>query len=428
MYFTGKLEKSSTSTEMFDDKTIEKCRYTANSINNCLFTNEFLNRYEKTKYDTQRHHISTEEIRIDDTCTHESEPVCNIGLRNYSISVLLKNPHCSWHSLNELNVMRLIGNREYGAGLESVFLYVGNTRSASNVIANISGISVSANAAKFYDCHRFRGRQQSRVHEVVTENKTYTVFKQDSFSALSYRTIPAANYIPDKFAIARGQGNVVDTAIPVTFLKTDLLCHLESGLYFAKHEYNGDMTVGSITFSLMEIETNTVHSVRQSDTDVPLCKLKPLTMVEGTDNSIIVVCSVEDDNSKLLMIRTDQEGPEAIEILDVDYSLSDLRVYKESEDDDENELLDTNITDASVTASTHTEATTEKSQTPTVTESNFVTTIAGETKAKISEFTLGNIAEATLVDLEIDIDGNIMFLLERKNGNSFCVCTKYIMP
>ena len=47
----------------------------------------------------------------------------------------------------------------------------------------------------------------------------------------------------------------------------------------------------------------------------------------------------------------------------------------------------------------------------TPTKSNIKSTIVGEMDGKIGESTLGNSANATLVDLEMDIDGNIMFLL-----------------
>ena len=458
--FTGKPIDSSTSTQTFNTQTIEICTYAANSITDCLYSNIVLDRYEKPEYyySKKRNHIRTKEIRTGDTCNaaiHDSETDhrYTVLMKKYNIFVQFKVPGAwsfSTHSLKGDSlctttvssniVICITGKREYGAGLESVFLYTDNTHSASNAIANMCGISVSAKVAKFYE----PGRETilDEEYEVITDNKAYTVFIQNNYMEgstlkpntylLSYRTIPAVNYISDKLVVAREENDVVETAIPVTIFFTDLLCHLESGLYFARKEDNGDMTVGNITFCLQEIKPNTVQTVRQSDTDIPLWKLQPLTMVERTNKGIIVVCSVEDHNSKFVMIRTDKVGPEAIEILDVDYTLSDLRVYKESHENVDNEALDTDISDSSVTASTQTEAGTtendDKCQLSTDTESNFVTTVVGETKAKISESTLGNIADATLVDLEMDIDGKIMFLLERKEGNSYCVCTKYTMP
>ena len=67
------------------------------------------------------------------------------------------------------------------------------------------------------------------------------------------------------------------------------------------------MTVGIITFSLEEITPNTIHTVRQSDTDIALSRLQSFTMVERTNKGIIAVCSVENDNNKFVMIRTDKK-------------------------------------------------------------------------------------------------------------------------
>ena len=211
----------------------------------------------------------------------------------------------------------------------------------------------------------------------------------------------------------------IETAIPVTFFHTDLLCHLESGLYFAKHEGNGDLTIGNIMFSLKEIKPNIIQTVRQSDTDIPLCKLKPFTMVDRKDKYIIVVCSVDDDNSKFVMIRTDKDGPEAIELVELDYSLSELRVYAESEDLENNTKSAYDVYNVFATSDF---------MTSYVKHPYIVSSVLGETDVKISECDIENVAKATLTDIEMDIDGNIMFLLESSDDKSYCVCTKYIIP
>ena len=274
---------------------------------------------------------------------------------------------------------------------------------------------------------------------MVINDKTnaFTVVKQKINSSndflMSYRTISTADHVPDKFLIVTDQTSnySTETAIPVTFFKTNILCCLESGLYFAKQDENGDIVVSNITFGFKEITPNTIHIIRKSDTDIPLLKLKPFTMVEMPNKGIIMVCSIEDDNSKFVMILTEKTGPEAIEILEVDYSLSQHRVYHTSESE-ENATLDEDITDSSPTNSNTTTSEVVDGLTATFTESvswtEIESAVSGEPDVQISESTLRNIAEATIVDLEMDIDGNIMFLLENSDGKSYCACAKYFMP
>ena len=275
---------------------------------------------------------------------------------------------------------------------------------------------------------------------MVINDKTnaFTVVKQNINSSndflMSYRTISTADHVPDKFIIVTDHTSnySTETAIPVTFFKTNILCRLESGLYFAKQDENGDIVVGNITFGFNEITPNTIHIIRKSDTDIPLLKLKQFTMVEMPNKGIVVVCSIEDDNSKFVMILTEKTGPEAIEILEVDYSLPQHRVYHTSESE-ENATLDEDITDSSLpTNSKTTTSEVVDGLTATVTESvswtEIESAVSGEPDVQISESILRNIAEATIVDLEMDIDGNIMFLLENSDGKSYCACAKYFMP
>ena len=347
--------------------------------------------------------------------------------------------------VQDVYVTHFVGNIGCGQGLQSVFLYTDLSeliKNGESFDKGLRGISISANVVKFnkyISPINISDTNYPRTYwKVIKDEKNaFTVVKSmDAHSnsvSMSYHTISTLDQVQNQFIlvddlasslVSTDKANCkLQTNVPVTFFHTDILCHLGSGLYFAKHEDNGDMTVGNITLSLKEIIPNTVHTVRQSDTNVPLCKLKPFTMVETLNKGIIVVCSVVGDNSKFVMIRTDKTESEAIETLELDYLLSELRVYENLEDDDEKESLDM-LNDIAI-------GNFLVNNTPkiySVTESNVVYSILGKTDAKISESTLGSIADATLVDLEMDIDGNIMFLLERKDGNSYCVCTKYLMP
>ena len=340
--------------------------------------------------------------------------------------------------IQDRSVIHLVGYSEYGDGLQSVFIYM-NPSDGEALDKSMHCISISANVAKFnkyinpinlfeenypsdFDCSVIKDEKNAFI---VVKN----MHDRSNNFLMSYRTIPTSDQVHDLFI--KVPNAWVATSIPVALFQTSLLCHLVSGLYFVKQEDTGDMVVGNITFNHKEIKLDIIHTVRQLDTDIPLCKINPLTMVERKDKGIIVVCSLESDNSKFVMVRTYKEGPEGIEILEVDYSRSELRVINEISADKENAPLDVDSTDVTVTTQIHTKTTTEddvNNLTTTFAESNVISTMLRQKDSQISESALERITDATLIDLEMDGDGNIMFLLERKDGHSYCVCTKYLMP
>lgn len=227
--------------------------------------------------------------------------------------------------------------------------------------------------------------------------------------------------------------DLITEDVPCTFYEANLLCRLESGIYFVKHGENQEIRIGKFLFLAKEIEADTVHTVKSSDLDIPLCKLKPLTMVEMKNTGVVVVCSVEGDISKFVMILTDKRGNEAIEILEIEYSVSKLRVHLSANTTSEDiESQTTNIADSSLAenaqSTTSEEVEGQKENFIESTEQTSETALFGEAESQTSESTLRNIAEATVVDLEMDQDGNIMFLLESKDGKTYCVCTKYFLP
>ena len=445
-------------------------------IVNCLYQNEALDKYELTNHGIPVRdsggYICVEEIGNGNIC---DEPgfLCNVNnavvtyddfqfnirievsTRWYQINIqkcanlvsypihfnlLGNNLYTQIERLSGVRdkceyVTHFAGNSECGEGLQSFFVYTELSESfpayGQSFVKDMCAISISANVLKFNkyihpvnlsdNCYR---QHYNRV--IKDDQNAFIVAKclQEATNKglMSYRTISTLKKEHNQIALkmsedlhSRPRVSLdaeskcdIETVIPVNFFNTDLLCRLESGLYFAKHEENGDVTVGNITFSLKEIKPNVIQTVRRSDTDMPLCKLKPFTMIERKDKYVIVVCSVDDDNSNIVIIRTDKYGPEAIEILKVDYSLSELKVYAESEDPE-------NITELAYIPAY-------------VKHPNVVSSGLGETDVKISEWDIENVAKATLTDIEMDIEGNIMFLLESSDDKSYCVCTKYMMP
>ena len=343
-------------------------------------------------------------------------------------------------------VMQIAGNAGCGTGLQSMFLYhefVKGDRRPTCLL----GLSISTNVAKFNEhinavnlSEESFSRGNFEYTVIKDKNNAFT-FVQSQLRRLnnnfqmSYRSISTLDDGHDQSILLTEKGTSLEQLkhkpIPLKFFHASLLCHLESGLYFAEHDDKGDLTVGDITFSCQEIKPNMLHTVRQADTVVPVGKLKPFTMVERTNKDIILVCAVEDDNSKFVMIQVGRGGSEAIEILEIDYSLSEFRVYDTSEADGKVDALDQETPDLSAEhiepkqndhtcknddADTSTTSTTEEDK---------------DTKGKMTKLDpskIQDIAGAKLVDLEMDNEGNIMFVLESNDGRSYYAFTKYMSP
>ena len=156
--------------------------------------------------------------------------------------------------------------------------------------------------------------------------------------------------------------NKSETVIPVTFEHASLLSCIKTDLYLAKYNNKLDeLIIAKLSFSSERMETDVILRLKEADVGTPVCKLKPLTMVENRVNDIVVVCAVEDDKfDTFVIIWPYKETNHCVEVLEVQYS-------------------------------------------PTV------------------------LSNASVVDLEMDPDGNIMYVLENQTGQSQSVCTKYFM-
>ena len=386
----------------------------------------------------------------------------------------------------------LIGNRERGAGLESVFLYVDSDGKLKHGVSICSTVAKFKSSAPVYLNDLLNHTHQQRPGYIIKdENGAFYVFTcqhGDSYW-LSYHSKLTADVVPENFIqscenfgpddialwisllphLSRRyhQLNTYGKEVLISIFKTNLLCSFESGIYFVKRNDAGEMTIGTFLFNCTEIKPDTMLTVRASDTYIPLCKLKPLTMVERRNKAIVVVCSVEDDTSKFVMILADKQGAEAVEVLKINYASSKLTVHPLADTGNatSGEAGQTaNIAETkspkntepviSREATTSGEATSEEPEdrTGNITESTSLNRIVAadlrlvtkrtepailttkETKASeeanspITEYTLQKIAEATVIDLEMDQDGNIVFLLDTKDKERYCVCTKYFMP
>ena len=148
--------------------------------------------------------------------------------------------------------------------------------------------------------------------------------------------------------------------VPITGFTVDLLCDTKRGMLFVRHEENPEeMTVGLLKMRRIIKRTDLLYSVKQEDITIPLGKLKPVTVAE-TEDEVVVVCCVSDDNKTFVMILPLKQE---VEILQVQYP-DQAAPY----------------------------------------------------------------VETSIIDLEMDSNGNIMYIIEDRTGTKWRVITKYIMP
>ena len=296
--------------------------------------------------------------------------------------------------------------------------------------------------------------------------------------------------------VSRNLG-LVGKNMAIDYFKASIVCNFESGVHFVKHNDISELEIGKIIFGSTAVKEHIILTVKSSDTDIPLDKLEPLTMVQRRNKTIVVVCSVEHDTGHFVMILSDKRGPEAVEVLKINYAASKIKVYpssdtgnsQSSETKQKANIAETKSPDHSkavlsteplIQGDTATleigatlgerlvsrepstlgddtpleEAATDKeeAQSGSIAEStdretnttgnvchmtnstvaNILKLLNAKSSNKVdglvTELSLQQIAEATVTDLEMDQDGNIMFLLKRKDGGTYCVTTKYFMP
>ena len=174
--------------------------------------------------------------------------------------------------------------------------------------------------------------------------------QQDDTYWLSYHSISTADYVPENFiqsweyfsdglkpfsllCALSYMPALTDMGKEVTtdFVKAHLICSFDSGIRFVKHNANCENHIGKILIISTAVKADIMLIVKASYTDIPLCKLKPLTMVERRNKEIAVVYSVEDDTSKFVMILTDKQGAEAVEVLNINHSSLKFTVHSLSD-------------------------------------------------------------------------------------------------
>ena len=257
------------------------------------------------------------------------------------------------------SLLCFIGNRNSVSGLETILLYFDKTT------LHLYGVCINTSTAKFKNLSSIDLQKNQDFKYVKNKGNTFSFFSvktENSFMA-SYRTKAKCTSAPKNLLVSFDPSKRSERIIPVIFETVSLFCSTTKGFYVAKHDDKLDvMTIEKMHFSLVGMEAEVIFSLKEADVGVPICKLKPLTLVENGDNDIVVVCAVENDRSNaFIMLWPYKEENDCVEVLEV--------------------------------------------QCPHTVLSN-----------------------ASVVDLEMDPDGNIVYVLENQEGQNQIICTKYFMP
>ena len=267
----------------------------------------------------------------------------------------------------------IIGKAAPFSGIESLFIYF------EDDIFNIHAISVSSSIAKFnvVDSLDPNSIQSINCHLITDELGIFTLCnatddKGEPFYT-TFRSHLTTQDDHENFISPINFNGQYKHPIPLRCLNVDLLCYVKMGIYFVKRELEYDnVVIGRLTESPMTgfIEEESIRSVNQTEFNIPIRSLKPLTLVKTRNEELVVVCSVEHFRGKMValfvMIYPNRDGTDAVELL---------------------EVVDTDAPECSIGA-----------------------------------------GHGTVVDAEMDPDGNIMYVLEHKNGKNRCVFTKHFVP
>ena len=290
------------------------------------------------------------------------------------------NDHNSIRSTQSVNsdIACYIGTRKMSTGLESVFIQSNDRQGLKQ------GIAVKAKRARFKHSTLFNDMHGAKVNFFEDENDGASFLKvstRDTLSFISFST--KTDRKDDGLDYSVFSEETTGSHVPVFRVHVDLLCELKSGVYCLSHNETSNeiifqklnldqswkttetyftVTETGVVYPPYPIKDNTLFTVTQEDLTFPLESLKPITVAEGKNGEIVVMCAVEGDKENIVMILPISKS---VEILEIHYPISEHT----------NENLD-----------------------------------------------------ATMVDMEMDSEGNIVAILESSNGDKWRLITKYTMP
>ena len=212
----------------------------------------------------------------------------------------------------------LTGNRSSGYGLETIMIHFGECSKA------IDGICIATTRMK---CKVKLFDAETTNFEMLRHNKHLfsinTVSTPEQFT-FSYHTLGDDN--SEIETVLQGRNNdkdATETSFSVSLknVDADLVCFVKYGIYIVNHRRE-ELQINKLILPNCEMET--IYSIKEETISVPVEKLIPLTAAEAKNNEVVVVCGIQDDNSKFFMIFPEKVGNESIELLEVRYPNTDL--------------------------------------------------------------------------------------------------------
>lgn len=254
----------------------------------------------------------------------------------------------------------VIGKPAPFSGVETLLIYF------EDDIFNIHSISVSSRITKINLVHSLDAQylQNTNCHLVTDELGIFSLCTATTEDGKvfhsSLRTRPQSVQTPYN-VISTEPDQVTIGQVPVVPLCVDLLCTLRQGLYFVYRDQEfSKIVIGKIKENsiMNSLQQTSIRTMMQTEIgNIPIHRLKPLTLIEDKNQEMMVVSSVENTDTTFVILWPERDTPGAVEILQVEYK--------------------------------------------------------------------NHIAHSSVLDLEMDPDGNIMYALENGDGQTYCVLTKY---
>ena len=242
-------------------------------------------------------------------------------------------------SMEQCNVIAITGNRGEDSGLETLFVCFNKSNKP------VYGKCISANIVNLHTTYNGMGDSCTYNLAILTNKKgifSLMRYKSCSLSVNNvystyynskYHTTITETYVPNDFlkSVEHVKQELIfchktihhtektESNVPVKYLKLDLLCGFENALYFVRHDFPNTLSVGKLTFTLKGVKLENLCQIKENDIDIPISNLKPMTMTKTVKGEIITICSVTNDNSKFVLIRTDETDTSPIEFLDISY-------------------------------------------------------------------------------------------------------------
>ena len=350
------------------------CRCLGSALHNCILYTQELNK-GKTRL----------------VFTIEDDDAATMFITSFA-NVIIHQNHCTKYGTNKQRynayLVVFTGNRNWESGLETVIMYY-DRQSKGPVVY---GVSINTPLAKFY----------SNISEISDESQTENLLVKDENGMFYFVHDLHDNYCISSYQTKRTEtknaddvlkwihtihpNSINEHVVPMKHCIVDLLCIFDEEIFFTVIQ-DTMIKIGKMFFDTNGMKTQIINLVTELEIGLSIKNLKPLTMMKDT-NDKIVACSVRDDNTKFVIIRQ-RDKPQlkhVITMLSVRYDpLEKAEVEEESKWDTERRR------DESTDEGGH------------------------------------EISEATVEQFDMSPDGDILYVLKNKVGQSFACRTKFLI-